>query len=306
MAARAASWLATAAVLALAALGLLHASSAFVSAGAPTATGRLRGIAAAPGMGSARSSTVGVGAAAAGPSAALLALPLAGACVAAAALRARGAATALRVTTRTEWYRKVKRVGGDKAIFDVSIPKPMGVKMEKFPQRRGIGISEVVDGGNTDKLNRKVCVDDEPGSGMWVLEGDMVLAVNGENVEEGTIEDVVKIVSASDSNEVTLTLLRNTRKGPIKVVLLPEGFAMTVRRNSRLSAAAEAAAGKELKYGCIDGWCGTCWHRERTTNGIFKPCCDVITGDWDNVMPLVITPKPEKAGDSTLLNPRGV
>merc|ERR1712008_633370 len=92
--------------------------------------------------------------------------------------------------------------------------------------------------------------------------------------------------------------------GPIKVVLLPEGFMKTVRRGARLSCAAEAAAGKELKYGCIDGWCGTCWHRERTTDGVFKPCCDQLTGDWDNVMPLVLTPKPEKAGDSTLLNPR--
>jgi len=240
---------------------------------------------------------------------ALAAGSIAGALVASAAAQAvrrgRRSPTALKVTTRTEWYRKVKRIGGDQAIFDVTVPKPMGVRMQGFPQRKGVGISEVVEGGNTDKINRAVCVDDVPGSGMWVLEGDRILAVNGVDVEDGSVADIVKIVSESESSDVTITLMRNTRKGPIKVVLMPEGFAMTVRRGSRLSSAAEAAAGRELKYGCIDGWCGTCWHRERTTNGIFKPCCDVLTGDWDNVMPLVISPKPEKAGDSDFLNPRG-
>lgn len=204
--------------------------------------------------------------------------------------------------TRTEWYRKVKRVGGDQALFDVVIPKPMGVKMQKFPQKDGIGILEIVKGGNTDELNRRVCVDEDPG--MWVLEGDRVMAVNDRNAEEATIEDIIQLVGLS-GDTVKLTLLRNTRKGPIKVVMMPEGQMAVVRRNARLSCAAEYAAGKELKYGCIDGWCGTCWHRERSTNGIFKPCCDVLTGDWDNVMPLVLTPKPEKAGDSTFLNPRG-
>ena len=93
--------------------------------------------------------------------------------------------------------------------------------------------------------------------------------------------------------------------------------------------------------------CGTCWHRERTTGWLFKPaasaacstacvvreksedlrpCSDMITSDWDNVMPMalprhklrffrrvtdlfwcleVLFPKPEKAGDATLLQPRG-
>jgi len=223
-----------------------------------------------------------------------------------------GAATAAakvsrRVTSRIEWYRKVKRVGGTEAIFDVTIPKPLGLKIETFPQAKktGAGISMVQPNGNADKLNRKVIVDDEPGSGMWVLEGDRVMAVNGVDCEDGNIDRIVGTIVGSEEDSVTLTLSRNTRLGPIKVVMMPEGYMCTVRRGARLSCAAEAAAGRELKYGCIDGWCGTCWHRERTTDGIFKPCCDQLTGDWDNVMPLVLTPKPEKAGDSTLLNPRG-
>lgn len=217
--------------------------------------------------------------------------------------------TALRAT-RTEWYRKVKRIGGDRALFDVTLQKPMGVRLELLPDPKipgsykGIGISEIVPDGNTDQLNRKVCIEDQPG--MWVLEGDRVVAVNGNSCEFGDIDDIIRLIGECPGNEVTLSLVRNTRKGPIKVVLLPGGEIATVRRGSRLSAAAEYAFGKELKYGCIDGWCGTCWHRERSTDGIFKPCCDVLTGDWDNVMPLVLTPKPEKAGDSTYLKPRGV
>jgi len=216
--------------------------------------------------------------------------------------RVRGAAVALRGLSRTEWYRKVKRVGADQAVFDVTIQKPLGLKMEVFPQRAGVGISEIVKDGNTDKVNQEVILNET--EGMWVLEGDRVMAVNGEDTDDCGIEEVVELIMAA-GDSVTLTLMRNTRKGPIRVIYLPENLQATVRRGARLSSAAEAAIGRELKYGCIDGWCGTCWHRERTTNGIFKPCCDVLTGDWDNVMPLVITPKPEKAGDSTYLNPRG-
>merc|ERR1719253_665633 len=152
-------------------------------------------------------------------------------------------------------------------------------------------------------MNRRVCINEDPG--MWVLEGDRVMAVNDVSVEAGSIEDIVGIVQGSQEDHVKLTLMRNTKKGPIKVIMMPEGRFATVKRNAKLAQAAEWAAGKELKYGCIDGWCGTCWHRERSTNGIFKPCCDVLTSEWDSVMPLVLYPKPEKSGDSTFLTPRG-
>eukprot|EP00929_Paragymnodinium_shiwhaense_P063699 TRINITY_DN3183_c0_g2_i1.p2 TRINITY_DN3183_c0_g2~~TRINITY_DN3183_c0_g2_i1.p2 ORF type:complete len:314 (+),score=88.73 TRINITY_DN3183_c0_g2_i1:77-1018(+) len=240
-----------------------------------------------------------------------------GACAAAAALcvaqagnrRVQQRSRTAQQATRIEWYRKVRRMPGDQAVFDVVIKKPLGVKMELYPQNsklKGVGISEVVEGGNCDLLNAKVCKDDC--AGMWVLEGDKVMAVNDVDMEEGTIEEIVKEVQAS-GDEVKLTLSRNTRTGPVKIVVngpVGEGRMITVRRGSRLSAAAEYCAGRELTYGCIDGWCGTCWHRERTTNGVFKPCCDVITGDWDNVMPLVLAPKPEKAGDGNLYQPRGM
>eukprot|EP00971_Amphidinium_carterae_P275444 5465325-Amphidinium_carterae.1 len=101
---------------------------------------------------------------------------------------------------------------------------------------------------------------------MWLLEGDQVLAIDGQDVEDYTVDEMADVIKANTSNAVTLTLQRNTRLGPIRVVIMPEGCQATVKRGLRLSAATEYA-GRESDFGCIDGWCGTCWHRERSTNG---------------------------------------
>ncbi|CAK9107402.1 unnamed protein product [Durusdinium trenchii] len=227
-----------------------------------------------------------------------------------ALLRRHGSPSSVALrATRVEWFRKVKRISGDRAIFDVTVKKPMGLVLEYLPDKkggfRGVGISEVVQDGNAYELNKKVCVTEEE-DGMWILEGDRVIGVNGTETVDSSIDDIARLVGESEGDSVSLTLCRNTRLGPIKVVMMPSGNFATVRRNSRLSAAVEFALGKEIKYGCIDGWCGTCWHRERVTGWLFKPCSDLITTDWDNVMPMVLFPKPEKAGDATLLKPRGV
>mmetsp|Transcript_57234 Transcript_57234/g.69935 ORF Transcript_57234/g.69935 Transcript_57234/m.69935 type:complete len:297 (+) Transcript_57234:57-947(+) len=224
-------------------------------------------------------------------------------------LRRRAESPVALKATRVEWFRKVKRISGDRAVFDVTIKKPMGIALEYLPDKkggfRGVGISEVVKDGNAWELNKKVCVTEED-EGMWILEGDRIIGVNGTETVDSSIDDIARLVGESEGDSVSLTLCRNTRLGPIKVVLMPGGEFATVRRNSRLSAAVEFALGREIKYGCIDGWCGTCWHRERVTGWLFKPCSDLITTDWDNVMPMVLFPKPEKAGDATLLQPRGV
>lgn len=226
------------------------------------------------------------------------------------AARRRDASSVTMRLTRSQWYREVKRISGDRAIFDVTVKKPLGIKLEPIPKRkgdtyyRGVGVSEVVPGGNTDVLNEKVCTTEED-PGMWILEGDRVIAIDGQECVEASFDEIVKLIQANQDDEITMTLVRNTRSGPIRVVLLPGGETVTVRRNAKLAQAAEVAFGKELKYGCVDGWCGTCWHRERSTNGVFKPCCDLLTGDWDNVMPLVLTPKPERAGDAKMGEERG-
>ncbi|CAE7268044.1 dcsD [Symbiodinium sp. CCMP2456] len=282
------------AAVAAALVAALHAALSFAgpartNAGAgPSLRGTVR----------AETSTVSDAAEGLGLPRSLAAVALAGA----VAVRARKS-TALRAT-RVEWFRKVKRISGDRAVFDVSIPKPLGLALEAFPDGRGVGISSITPESNADQLNRKVCITEED-NGMWVLEGDRVIGINGTETVDSTVEDIAKLVGESEGDSVTLTLVRNTRNGPIKVVIMPEKKFATVRRNARLSSAVEFALGREIKYGCIDGWCGTCWHRERTTGWLFKPCSDMITSDWDNVMPMVLFPKPEKAGDATLLQPRG-
>ncbi|CAE7474344.1 unnamed protein product [Symbiodinium natans] len=188
--------------------------------------------------------------------------------------------------------------------MDPSPRKPLGLTLEAFPDGRGVGVSAITPESNADQLNRKVCITEED-TGMWILEGDRVIGVNGTETVDAQVEDIARLVGESEGDSVTLTLVRNTRSGPIKVVIMPDKKVATVRRNARLSSAVEFALGREIKYGCIDGWCGTCWHRERTTGWLFKPCSDMITSDWDNVMPMVLFPKPEKAGDATLLQPRG-
>eukprot|EP00933_Yihiella_yeosuensis_P055749 TRINITY_DN5463_c4_g1_i1.p1 TRINITY_DN5463_c4_g1~~TRINITY_DN5463_c4_g1_i1.p1 ORF type:complete len:334 (+),score=67.45 TRINITY_DN5463_c4_g1_i1:56-1057(+) len=207
--------------------------------------------------------------------------------------------------TRAQWYRRVKRASNDRAVFDVTIQKPLGIMLQPIPDAKkggfkGVGVSKINPGGNVDEINKRVCIE-ESDPGMWILEGDMIVAVNGTVCEKVIDVPTIAGMIGESESEVTLTLVRYTRKGPIKVIMMPGGEFATVRRGSRLSAAAEFAFGKELKYGCIDGWCGTCWHRERTTNGIFMPCSDVLTGDWDNVMPLVLRPKPERAGDASIM-----
>lgn len=50
-----------------------------------------------------------------------------------------------------------------------------------------MGLSVLPQDGNTDKLNHRVIVDGE--EGMWVLEGDEVVAVNGVSVEGKSLDE---------------------------------------------------------------------------------------------------------------------
>ncbi|CAJ1343130.1 unnamed protein product [Effrenium voratum] len=43
---------------------------------------------------------------------------------------------ALRAT-RVEWFRKVRRISGDRAVFDVTVKKPMGLVLEYLPDKKG-------------------------------------------------------------------------------------------------------------------------------------------------------------------------
>eukprot|EP00913_Durusdinium_trenchii_P030645 g28702.t1 len=113
-----------------------------------------------------------------------------------ALLRRHGSPSSVALrATRVEWFRKVKRISGDRAIFDVTVKKPMGLVLEYLPDKkggfRGVGISEVVQDGNAYELNKKVCVTEEE-DGMWILEGDRVIGVNGTETVDSSIDDIAR------------------------------------------------------------------------------------------------------------------
>lgn len=170
----------------------------------------------------------------------------------------------------------------------------MGAELREFPQRPGVGVAKVLPGSNTELLNEQVLSGEV--SGMWVLEGDEVIAVNGTACGGEDLDTVVGLVAGSDGATVTLTLARNylkSPKGPVKVIFLSSGNTACARRGDVLSEVA-ALAGEGVPYSCREGWCGTCWHKEESTGETFKPCKDEVPRMWDNVMPLALTPAPQK------------
>ena len=50
--------------------------------------------------------------------------------------------------------------------------------------------------------------------GMWVLEGDEVIAINGTSCKGADLDGVVALVAGSEGDTVTLRLSRNYLKAP--------------------------------------------------------------------------------------------
>eukprot|EP00929_Paragymnodinium_shiwhaense_P008659 TRINITY_DN112625_c0_g1_i1.p1 TRINITY_DN112625_c0_g1~~TRINITY_DN112625_c0_g1_i1.p1 ORF type:complete len:354 (+),score=93.81 TRINITY_DN112625_c0_g1_i1:92-1153(+) len=196
--------------------------------------------------------------------------------------RQAGNAVACKAT-RAEWNQRVKRIEGNRAVFEVSIPKPLGLIPQNFGKRPGVGIAKIKDEGNTYKHNWRILIEDEPG--MFVLEGDEVVAVNGQYCEGGDKDQIGDIIKNSEGDSVTLKLARNFHLGPVKVVFEPGHHMITMKRGPFLRNGAEAA-GADVKYGCRDGFCSSCWHAEESTMLIHRICRMAIPKDWDNVQPM--------------------
>ena len=49
-----------------------------------------------------------------------------------------------------------KRIEGGRAIFDVTIPKPLGVTPKDFPNRPGVGIAGIKKGGEFEKHKKRL------------------------------------------------------------------------------------------------------------------------------------------------------
>eukprot|EP00931_Biecheleriopsis_adriatica_P006579 TRINITY_DN107967_c0_g1_i1.p1 TRINITY_DN107967_c0_g1~~TRINITY_DN107967_c0_g1_i1.p1 ORF type:complete len:325 (-),score=59.66 TRINITY_DN107967_c0_g1_i1:119-1093(-) len=201
-----------------------------------------------------------------------------------------------------EWVKRVKMIEGNRAVFDVTIPKPLGLIPKDFPNRPGVGVAKITKDGNTDKMNLKVIVDGEPG--MWVLEGDEVVAINGESVEGESLEKVGPLVKDSEGDSVTLTLCRHYYAGPVKVVFLPSGKVATMKRGIEILKAAEIGV-EDVAYSCKEGWCKACWHTDPMWGVVYRACAAVskkrpppknprtIPNKWNNVVPLWLLNRKE-------------
>jgi len=194
-----------------------------------------------------------------------------------------------------DWVKRVKMIEGQRAVFDVTIPKPLGLVPKDYPNRPGVGIAKINEDGNTDKLNKKVIL--EGGEGMWVLEGDEVIAVNGEVVEGKSLEEVAPLVKSAEGDSITLTLCRAYYAGPVKVVFLPSGKVSTMKRGIEISQAAKVGV-EDVAYSCKEGWCKACWQTDPMYGVVFRACNAyskkkpppknprTIPQQWNNVVPL--------------------
>mmetsp|Transcript_13256 Transcript_13256/g.31411 ORF Transcript_13256/g.31411 Transcript_13256/m.31411 type:complete len:316 (+) Transcript_13256:96-1043(+) len=194
-----------------------------------------------------------------------------------------------------DWVKRVKMIEGERAVFDVTIPKPLGLVPANFPNRPGVGVAKITPDGNTDQLNRRVIVDGE--EGMWVLEGDEVVAVNGETVEGKSLDEVGPLVKNSEGDSVTLTLCRHYMAGPVKVVFLPSGKVATMKRGIEILKAAEVGV-EDVSFSCKEGWCHACWHTDPMFGTVYRACSAIsrkrpppknprrIPEKWNNVVPL--------------------
>mmetsp|Transcript_45076 Transcript_45076/g.94202 ORF Transcript_45076/g.94202 Transcript_45076/m.94202 type:complete len:270 (+) Transcript_45076:78-887(+) len=168
-----------------------------------------------------------------------------------------------------DWVKRVKMIEGERAVFDVTIPKPLGLVPANFPNRPGVGVAKITPDGNTDQLNRRVIVDGD--EGMWVLEGDEVVAVNGESVEGKSLDEVGPLVKNSEGDSVTLTLCRHYMAGPVKVVFLPSGKVATMKRGIEILKAAEVGV-EDVSFSCKEGWCHACWHTDPMFGTVYRAC----------------------------------
>jgi len=192
---------------------------------------------------------------------------------------------ALRATTRAQWLKRVKRIEGGCATFEVTIPKPLALVPRDFPNRPGVGVAQIKPDGNTDKYNQDCILHGK--DGMFVLEGDEVVSVNGVDCQGKGLAVVGGLVKGAEGDSITIGLLRNYQVGPVKVVWEPGPKLITMKRNVLLRIGAETA-GADVVYGCRDGFCSSCWHAEEGTNLIHRICKLTIPNSWDNVTPLYL------------------
>eukprot|EP00929_Paragymnodinium_shiwhaense_P091250 TRINITY_DN51270_c0_g1_i1.p1 TRINITY_DN51270_c0_g1~~TRINITY_DN51270_c0_g1_i1.p1 ORF type:complete len:291 (-),score=69.52 TRINITY_DN51270_c0_g1_i1:44-916(-) len=205
-------------------------------------------------------------------------------------LRAVSRLAANKEEWRQQWRDRCVETDGGCSTFDVTIPKPLGAELREFPDRDGVGVASILEDGNTWKLNQEVLTGSM--GGMFVLEGDEVIAIDGTSCEGGGMGDVVPLIVESQGDAVTVRLRRSwlkTPKGPVKVMFSPSGKMASVTRGNRLEEIAQLA-GEDVAFGCREGICKTCWHTEEATGTVWKICKDELPAIYDNVAPIILKP----------------
>jgi len=173
---------------------------------------------------------------------------------------------------------------GGRFKFDVQISKPLGVELLEYPNRPGVGIARIVDGGSIFALNQTVFEGNEPAT--YVLEGDEVIAVNGEDCEGADLDEVLELIDGADAGSFTMRLARNwiiAPKSPVKVVFRGDTVtSATVKRRGTLRGAVDLA-GLSIDY-LPDKW------RCITTGEVYSLSGSKTKEIYDVSRPLILEP----------------
>jgi len=150
------------------------------------------------------------------------------------------------------------KILGDRIWMDITLTKPLGIKLESGPdgEGSGVGVGEVLDGGSAAALIEEAIAEGAPPL-SWLQEGDEILAVNG-NLCRGSLNSAVESISEADGSEVTLKIQRKKR-GNVQVVF-PGGLRVTASQKGSLPQVAQSAG-----Y----DWGSNTWHQDQATGEMY-------------------------------------
>ncbi|CAJ1350083.1 unnamed protein product [Effrenium voratum] len=168
-------------------------------------------------------------------------------------------------------------IGTLKIVYEVTLPKPLGITLADAPRGAGfgVGVEDVVSGGNAAKLLQEVLNGKDS---MWIQEGDELEAVN-DVPTDGFQDKAVSLIQ--ESGDTVKLQLSRPRKGFIKVVF-PDGKSATSPRAAILKRLAEKV-GYNSGCTCTDGRCGKCWHRDPITTEVYVlplNCAGLVPSVW--------------------------
>eukprot|EP00565_Helicotheca_tamesis_P008636 CAMPEP_0185729798 /NCGR_PEP_ID=MMETSP1171-20130828/7345_1 /TAXON_ID=374046 /ORGANISM="Helicotheca tamensis, Strain CCMP826" /LENGTH=187 /DNA_ID=CAMNT_0028398717 /DNA_START=125 /DNA_END=688 /DNA_ORIENTATION=- len=148
----------------------------------------------------------------------------------------------------------------------VKLTKPMGIILEEVDEtncQSGVIIKDIDPMGNAAAASRKGDAD--------ICIRDKVLAVNNEDVEFKTFENIMDLIVSSEGSDISVTLGRS----PGSVALRwPNGVGVAAQPGEHFCDLALLAKFR-ISYSCTSGGCGTCEQSiisEKTNQRYVRPC----------------------------------